>query len=348
MAATLVQTSGKLRTAGTGDVTITMPSNFTAGNAAIASGCRYEGDITSLTLNGSTATVTTSSAGALSGVWIRHVASLTGGSNSGTLDTPGGSDYNTFSVEEWSGLDAADLVDTTATPATGSSTAPGVTVNPSATGNVIYGCWDAETGSSNLGIGLPSGYTGAWTENDSNTYQGGSGAYREAASTGSQAVTWSTGTSINWRAVGAVFAVDAGGPTEYTQSVSGSITATGAMSTALSLVRSYAASITPSGSLAAAATFARAYTATITATGAVVKMTARAIAGSIAAAGAITKQIGKGLAGSIESAGSAASASVRLAALVGSLTASGSLTTEKTEGGGLSAIPYVIFRRRRR
>lgn len=227
MAATLVQTSGKIRTAGSGDVTITMPSNFTAGNAAIASGCRYEGNITSLTLNGATAAVTTSSAGALSGVWIRHVASLAGGSNSGTLDTPGGSDYNTFSVEEWAGLDPASLVDTTATPATGSSAAPSIPVNPSATGNLIYGAWDSETGTSSLGIGPPTGATSAWLENDANTYQGGSGAYKAATATGSQAFTWSTGTSINWRAVGAVFKAASGGAAYTLTADSGSFALTG-------------------------------------------------------------------------------------------------------------------------
>lgn len=265
MAATLVQTSGKIRTSGTGDVSITMPSNFTAGNSAIASGCRYEGAITSLTINGTTAAVTTQSTSAtVSSVWIRHVASLSGGSNSGTLDTPGTSDYNTFSIEEWSGLDIASIVDSVATAATGNSTAPSVSVNPSATGNLNYGAWVAEYGNSAIGITQPGSYTAAWAEPDSNTYQGGSGVYRTAASTGAQSITWSLTNGGNWRAVGAVFNVASGG-TDAT--VNGqTVSATGSV---------------VSGSVSASSSVAG---QTLTVTGSV-------IAGSVSASASVAGQI---------------------------------------------------------
>ena len=228
MAASLVQTSGKIRTSGSGDVNVTMPSSFTAGNTAIASGCRYENNITGLTINGAASTVATQSANpGSSAIWIRYVASLSGGSNSATLDTPGTSDYNTFSIEEWSGLDTASPVDHAPAGATGSGTGPSISVNPTAVGNVNYGAWTAEYGNSAIGITAPGSYTSSWSEPDSNTYQGGAGAYRTAAATGSQAITWSLTNGGNWRAVGAVFKAATGG-TAYTLAAdSGAFTLTG-------------------------------------------------------------------------------------------------------------------------
>lgn len=346
----LVQTSGKIRTSGSGDVNVTMPSNFTAGNTAIASGCRYEGLPTGLTINGTASTLDSSTSSALSGVWIRRVSNLTGGSNAAVLDTLGGSDYNTFSIEERDDIDLTSPLDEIGS-ASGSGTSVSIsTAGATDTANeVVYGAFNVEHASSTLGVTATGSATASWTENDSNTYQGGGGAYRVESTTGTKSMTWTKSVSGNWRGCVASYRIaSGGGPTNYTQSVAGSVAASGSLGKTLTLVRTHSASIAPSGALSDAVTFARAYSAAITMTGSLAKMTAKSFAGSIAAVGAIAKQIGKGLAGSIESAGGAVGASVRLATVVGSLTMAGDLTAEKTEGGGVSSIPYVIFRRRRR
>lgn len=218
----LIQTSGKIRSSGSGDINGTMPSNFTAGNTALASGCRFEGQPTSLTINGTTATLDSSSTGALSGVWIRRVSNLAGGSNAFTLDTPGGSDYNTFSVDERDDIDLSTPLDQTGS-ATGASTTNISISTAGATDTndeVTYGAWNAETGSSNLNITVTGSATGSWIENDSNTYQGGSGAYRVETTTGTKTMTWTTGVSINWRGCVATYRIAAGGgPTEITPGI---------------------------------------------------------------------------------------------------------------------------------
>lgn len=213
----LVQTSGKIRTSGSGDVNVTMPSNFTAGNTALASGCRYEGLPTGLTINGTASTLDSSTSSALSGVWIRRVSNLTGGSNAAVLDTPGGSDYNTFSIEERDDIDLTSPLDEI-----GSTSGSGTSVSISTAGatdtanEVVYGAFNVEHASSTLGVTATGSATASWTENDSNTYQGGGGAYRVESTTGTKSMTWTKSVSGNWRGCVASYRIASGGGTAYT------------------------------------------------------------------------------------------------------------------------------------
>lgn len=153
--------------------------------------------------------------------------------------------------------------------------------------------------------------------------------------------------------------VAGGGPTEYTQTNSGSITPTGALvrqagklpagavtpagALVRSTARSQAGTLTPQGALVRQA--AKALAGAVTPTGALVNLKAalRTFAGTLTPAGALTRQVGKSLAGTIAPAGSLQRLTARAFAgalgvvgalakqtakrLLGALTPAGAVTT---------------------
>lgn len=92
-----------------------------------------------------------------------------------------------------------------------------------------------------------------------------------------------------------VLFVEAGGPTEYTQSVAGTLTTAGALLKSTS--RALTGTVTTAGALAAIKTALLSLTATLTTAGTVVRQTGKVTAGALAPSGSLVKSIARALTG---------------------------------------------------
>lgn len=207
--ATLVQASAKFTRDGvSGTQNFTMPGNFTASNGALLLLVVYGAAPTSVTINGTTATLVQSSSYAQGVACLYKVASLTGGSNAFSVTCSGSGDYITGAVGEFSGVDFTSEL--TKSAGNGSSGSPSIT-SASVTGpGLLASILMDEVGNSNLNVTNTSGDTALWTENDSNSHQGGQGAYRNFSGTGARTSSW-TWNSSAYRTLIAAWADTGGG-----------------------------------------------------------------------------------------------------------------------------------------
>lgn len=380
--ATLVQASTKFNRDGvSGTQNFTMPGNFTSGNGALLLLVVYGAAPTSVNINGTTATLVQSSPYAQGVACLYKVASLTGGSNAFSVTCSGSGDYITGAVGEFSGVDfSAEL---TKSAGNGSGGSPSIT-SASVTGpGLLASILMDEVGNPTLNVANTSGDTALWTENDSNSHQGGQGAYRNFTGTGARTSSW-TWNSSAYRTLIAAWADTGGGAVDGTAtgktlsaaaslvagSASGVRNATGSGSTltaSASLVGGAAAgaasragvTLSAAASLTAgAASGIRNATATGATISASASLTSGAASGGAAAAGSTLAASAALIPGSASGAGHAsapgaslaASASLTAGAASGAAAASGvtlaanaSLTPGTAAGGGAATAAGVTL-----
>lgn len=180
-----------------------MPGNFTSGNGALLLLVVFGPTPSSVTINGTTATLVQSSAYSQGVACLYKVASLSGGSNTFSVTCGGSGDYLTGAVGEFSGVDFTSEL--TKSAGNGSGSSPSIT-SASITGpGLLAAILMDEVGNSNLNIASTSGDTALWAENDSNSHQGGQGAYRNFTGTGTRTSSW-TWNSSAYRALIAAWA----------------------------------------------------------------------------------------------------------------------------------------------
>lgn len=125
-----------------------------------------------------------------------------------------------------------------------------------------------------------------------------------------------------------------GGPTEYTQTNTGSITPTGTLVRQPSKL--LAGAVTPVGTVTRSS--AKTAAGTLTPAGVVTKQTAKTPSGSLTPAGSVEKQTAKTVAGAIAPSGSLATLKAALRSFAGSITPAGAVTrqTDKALGGSIT------------
>lgn len=176
-------------------------------------------------------------------------------------------------------------------------------------------------------------------------------------------VGWSSGSACIL--AGAAIEIDAGGGTQYNQSVSGAITPTGALSKQAN--KPISGAITPSGAIAKQATktfagslssivgtlakqtnkvlsgaissiagtlttnrgYTRSFSGTVTSAGSLSKQANKVVSGSLPSSGTISKRVGKVISGALSSIAGALS-KMTIKTFAGTLTSSGALATTKT------------------
>jgi len=226
MAATLVQSTGKIQKTGTTATpeAFSFSSNATAGNTGIATFAYFEAGsafISGVTIGGTAASLessTTDGAGGRVEIW--RAQNMAGGTTAISVASTTSSHFYSGSVEEWSGLAnvAADIV---ATPANATSTAPSATYGTLAQADeLVYIAYMNNTGGILASSTVPGSYTAAWTELDGAAQQGGAAAYRVVASTTGASPAFALSTSIAWRAVLVTLKATAAAPTINTQPAS--------------------------------------------------------------------------------------------------------------------------------
>lgn len=132
-----------------------------------------------------------------------------------TMDPNAGSaEYMDAVAIEYSGLATSSTLDKTATNS-GTSTNPtsGTTATTSQADELVIAALAVDSGSGNVGINTPSGYTNRMREQNSSTYIGGSCDEKIVAATGTQSADWGTLliTPTAWSACIAAYKAAGGG-----------------------------------------------------------------------------------------------------------------------------------------
>lgn len=206
----LLQTTGNVILNNvTGAQTAHATSAFGTGHCVIFSAVSYDTPISSITLGGVSATraVIQTSGTNSTEVWY---AVMSGSPTDAIVVTPGGGgNYISYSVEEWSGLTASPL-DQTTNNAAGTSASPSVTTPTLSQANeLIYGVVFSQT--SGVGPDVITNPSSPWSasfnESDGSSHQPGAGAYRTVSATTAVTATWTLNQSQAWIAVAATFKV---------------------------------------------------------------------------------------------------------------------------------------------
>lgn len=334
MAASLVQTSGKLQQDGVSGVqNFNMPGNFSAGNTAILTMVVYGSEPSNVTINGATATKASSSTDSGDGAYIYYVEGLSGGSSAFSV-TVGSGQYITLACQEWSGLDSSAL-DATGNTASFSAT-PSVSTSGSTAqaDEVRFAVLMDVSGSSDLAISCTSGDSEIWLENDSNSHQGGQAVYKTLSATGTQTASWSWVGARSYESAIATFKVAAGGGGGVSGSASitlGGATASGAGSLAIA---GAASSTLGAVSLSSAAALAIGGAASATLGGVSSSST-----GALSIAGALSASLGVV---TLSAAGGAINGGA-LAATLGAVTpsSSGQLSISGASSAAIGAVSLV-------
>lgn len=191
---------------------------FTAGRDAVVTFAHFASAayvIATVTVGGTAATLVSRTTGSNNKAEIWLVQGMAGGTSDIVLTYSNGTDhYISGSVDEYAaGVLSASALDT-ATPnsANGSSATPAVSTaaTTSQASTMIYAVVVPDAGSSNNGLTGPTGWTVTFTEQDSNTHEGGRGARIEETSAGVKTATFGMN-SNPWYACIAAFKLAASG-----------------------------------------------------------------------------------------------------------------------------------------
>jgi hypothetical protein len=200
-------------------VTFNAGFTFTAGRDAVLTLVHFASDaqtITGVTIGGTAATLdANASDGGGSKAHIWRAQNITGGTANVVITVSGGSDhYISGAVQEWAaGVLTSPAVDTgTANTATGTSAAPAVSTatTTSQANTVTYAVVCSLEAVANNNFSGPTGWNAVWTEQDSNTHQGGRGAWLEHSSAGTKTATFGM-TSGGWVAAIVAYKLVGGG-----------------------------------------------------------------------------------------------------------------------------------------
>jgi hypothetical protein len=245
----------------------------------------------------------------------------------------------------YSGVDTSSPIDVHAFQyngsAIGSIEAPSVTTTVADAMVVFIGYGFSDYAFAGI-VSPPSGYTErvehemAWR----NVYAADK-VYSSAGATGVQNAAFSVNWRVNWGAQVAL-TPDAGGPTEYPQSVSGSLTSSGAITKRTN--KATAGALTSAGSVVKRTN--KPVAGSLTSAGALTRRAGKAVAGALTSAGALTRRVGKAVAGSLTSSGVLTSTRVVLQAIAGTLTSAGALAkrTSKSVAGTLTSSGAAVKR----
>jgi hypothetical protein len=297
------------------------------------------------------------------GAEIWYLKNPTTGSAKSVVVTLTGSTGNLWSAaaSSFTGCDTSTLVGATQT-ASASSTAVSLSLTPNGSDSWII---DAVYSKSDAAI-----TAGQTQRSQQSVNASGDRVGSETAGPVSGATTkgWSWSSSGQAAVLCAVEILVAASGTTYTQGVSGSLTAAGALAlTAGKLVagslsgsgvvrrqankrvagsltgvgglvrragKGLVGSLTASGALAAARVVLLALAGSLTASGSAVRRAGKGLAGSLTASGVSGRRVGKGLVGSVTAFGALEAVRAYLLALAGALTASGGLG--RSTGKGLA------------
>lgn len=189
---------------------------FTAGRDAIVTLVHFGSTqtVSAVSVSGTAATRDVHSDDGSNQCAIWRAQNITGGNANVVVTYSGGSDnYVSGSVDEWAaGVFVNPALDTgTANTANAASATPSVSTlaTTSQDATVIYGVM-VGPGQTNNGISGPSGWTVGWVEQNGNTHQSGSGAWKEETAAGVKTATWAM-TSGVWRAGIVAYKLDGGG-----------------------------------------------------------------------------------------------------------------------------------------
>ncbi len=219
MAISIVQNSGKLQVANTSGAQTfggTLSSNFTPGNTVCVIISHYSDPSTQLintvTVNGDNATMEVRKAHNTNSVnqieiWS-CVVPASSDKNVTITPTGGTGHYYTLGIIEISSSGSLSSL-TTKTSGDGTGTSPSIVSTSALTGDlVVSGLTLADAYTTT--ITTPGGWTTVYNEGDSNTWEGGAGAYLIATSDGTQTSTWTAGTSVSYSACSVVFREESG------------------------------------------------------------------------------------------------------------------------------------------
>lgn len=219
------QVAGRKATANAGgfsSTTLAFAGNVTAGDVLFAGGGFWDTSTGyTITLTDTRSTVWTvlkgtelSSLGGFFAPFLAYGVALSSGACTVTLAATGdsGSNYASFSIDEWSGGDTAALLDTNGGTSSGTSTAPSDSLTTATANCLILGVeTHTNTGSGTIAI-TPNGSDTQIGEIESTANAPHSLVYRIVTSATSYTIgAWTLGESQAWRAQTAAFKEDTGG-----------------------------------------------------------------------------------------------------------------------------------------
>lgn len=205
--ATPSNTSGKLQADNTAGPSV-LPAGFTftAGRQAVLQIVQYATgqEISAVSIGGTAAVRIAHAIGGNNDADCWWVSSIGGSpTNEVVVTYSGGTDnYVSGAVSEWPAGTFSGVVSGSDNQATGNSASPSVATGVSLpAGTVSFAQFVANIGRTNNGISTaaPTGWTGVFTEQDSDNHEGGRGAWKEESTTGTKTATFSW-TSGDWAA----------------------------------------------------------------------------------------------------------------------------------------------------
>ena len=197
-------------------ITLTFPSNVTAGNAIIVVVNGANGTYSAADTRGNTYAVaaTESDGGLALGVAIILALNIAGGADTVTVTLPLAP--GSAVAQEWSGLVTSAATDQTAVSdgtTAGPSPTSGTTAATSQASELAIAVMCDNTGLNPETITDPTGWTNIYHQTNGATYDAGAAAYKVLSATGTQVATWGTGDNVNW--VGCIATFKAAGGTAY-------------------------------------------------------------------------------------------------------------------------------------
>ena len=344
MAVAVVQVSAEAKTTGT----TVNPSltGVTAGNTLIAIAC---GQLTvatgTITSTGFTADNTTDigSGGLYAVAAALRQSNVAAGSHSPTLtlsDSNGGG--MTAVMLEVSGLDNTAPLDVNFTaaqisvPTTGGAGTLTLTGTDAATGELAIAVIAFPYGNQTTTLTAPSGWTKDLAETNVSSYAGLGVAHQVQSGTsvsGNWGYSYPSGSySGYFRGFLVSYKPASGGGTTYNQSVSGTVTPTGATTLAVRVAMALAGSLTLTAALAKRTSIS--LTGAVTAAGAIAKRAGKSLAGSVTGSGSLKRSTSTALTGSTTPTGTLSETAVLQKAVSGAITLSTTIATVLIHGGG--------------
>jgi hypothetical protein len=336
----------------TGDDTLAFPANVVSGNLLVAMGCGFlSGGTAAPTITdsiGTSYTVLSVVPFTNGRLWLAYGIAPSSGACTITVDWASASVGHSYSINEYTGNHATPA-DVTGGVLTGNTNAPICSCDVSVPNALVIGVM-AHDGTSGVAITPGPGYTQIGEE-ESNSFQDHAAEFKVATNTNRVLITWTLASAQPWGAFAVSFKEaegttgdgDAGegylledgsgnylledgsgiyllesaaAGTQFTQSVSGTLSFSGALVKETRTAKTGA--ISPAGTL--------------------LKHIPKVFTGSLSPVGALTKQAQKSFTASISFSGTLAAIRTILLSLTGSLSFSGTLSkqTGKTTAGSVS------------